>query len=164
MVLEFSQVTIRAASLADVSALLPMIEKICALHQAWDSAKYGFLPEPGKHYEGWLRSQIEDDLSLILAAETQSELVGFLIATEEQKIPIYQLQAFGFVHDLWVEPAYRQQGIAQRLVQRTIDHFRQIGVEQIRLDVATANQSAAALFQACGFRPSTQEMLIVLKD
>ena len=164
MVLEFSQVTIRAASLADVPALLPMIEKICALHQAWDAAKYGFLPEPGKRYKGWLRSQIKDDRSLVLVAETQSGLVGFLIATEEQEIPIYQLQSFGFVHDLWVEPEYRQQGIAQGLVQRTIEHFRQIGVEQIRLDVAIANQVAMALFQSCGFRPSTQEMLILLKD
>ncbi|MBW4519510.1 MAG: GNAT family N-acetyltransferase [Scytolyngbya sp. HA4215-MV1] len=171
MVLGSSQVTIRFANAADVPALLPLIDKICALHQAWDASKYGFLPEPGKHYESWLISQIETDRSVVLVAETQpdamqtpSHLVGFLIATTEEEIPIYYLPAFGFVHDLWVEPAYRQQGIARQLVLWTIDCFRRMGIEQIRLDVAMRNQAAANLFRSCGFRPSTQEMLIELKD
>ena len=34
-------------------------------------------------------------------------LVGFLIATVEREIPIYRLHEFGFIHDLWVEPEYR---------------------------------------------------------
>ena len=44
-----------------------------------------------------------------------------------------------------------------------VEKFRDMGVEQIRLDTAAANESARTLFAACGFRISTLEMLCELK-
>ena len=45
---------IRSATPADVPTVLPMVASICALHQTWDAAKYGFLPNPQQRYEKWL--------------------------------------------------------------------------------------------------------------
>ena len=36
-----------------------------------------------------------------------------------------------------------------------IEKFRDMGVTQIRLETATANDAARGLFTSCGFRPST---------
>ncbi|MBF2029818.1 MAG: GNAT family N-acetyltransferase [Oscillatoriales cyanobacterium C42_A2020_001] len=156
---------IRSAHQSDVPRILPMIAKICALHQAWDSAKYGFLPHPERLYEHWLSELIKNSQDICLVAEVSepseaSKLVAFLIATVESEIPIYHLQEFGFIHDLWVEEDYRQEGIAHQLVLRAIAHFSHRGVQQIRLDTAIANESARKLFSSCGFRPSTIEMLL----
>lgn len=156
---------IRPAEASDIPQMLPLIAKICALHQAWDQAKYGFLPNPEQRYQSWLRRLIKNPRNLCLVAQdTQpdSTIVAFLIATVEQEIPIYTVQEFGFIHDLWVEETYRQGGIARQLVQRTIEHFRQIGVQQIRLDTAAQNEVARKLFSACGFRVSMVEMLMEL--
>lgn len=156
---------IRSAVPADVPAVLPMVASICALHQTWDAAKYGFLPNPQQRYERWLASQANNRQSVFLVAEDESEpnrLVGFLIATVEREIPIYSLKEFGFIHDLWVEPEYRHAGIARKMVEMSIDRFKQIGVKQIRLDTANANEAARKLFAACGFRISTIEMLVEL--
>lgn len=144
-----------------------MIAQICALHQAWDQAKYGFLPNPEQWYQSWLGQLIKNPRNLCLVAErstSQSDpiLVAFLIATVEPEIPIYTVKEFGFIHDLWVEAAYRQAGMARQLVQRTIDHFSQLGIRQIRLDTAAENETARQLFSACGFRVSMVEMLIEL--
>lgn len=158
---------VRPANSADIPAILPMIAQICALHQAWDPAKYRFLPNPERSYAGWLEELIQKPRDLCLVAEEGSEspmLVAFLIATVEREIPIYQLKHYGFVHDLWVEEAYRQRGIAQQMVQRTIDHFTQLGIQQIRLDTAMPNEAARKLFATCGFRASTVEMLMELGD
>lgn len=157
---------IRPAQPTDIPHLLPLIAKICALHQMWDDAKYGFLPHPEQRYNSWLHQLLRQPRHLCLVAQVSREdssLVGCLIATTESEIPIYRIKEYGFIHDLWVEPAYRHQGIARQMVQQTIDHFTQLGIAQIRLDTATPNEVARRFFTACGFRPSTTEMLIELE-
>ena len=151
---------IRPANPEDVPGVLPMVTKIAALHEGWDPAKYGYLPDPAAMYRGWLRSRAKDERSVFLVAEREGKVVGFLIATVEREIPIYRLEEYGFIHDLWVEPEYRNEGIARQLTMLAIERFREIGVKQIRLDTARENEIARNLFSSCGFRVSTIEMLM----
>ncbi|MBD3884210.1 GNAT family N-acetyltransferase [Phormidium tenue FACHB-886] len=153
---------IRSAQPPDVANLLPMIAKICALHENWDAAKYGFLPHPERRYESWLNRLIQNQRDLCLVAEDNNQLIGFLIATVEQEIPIYRLKQYAFIHDLWIEDEYRRGGIAKQMVQQAIANFQQLGITQIRLDTAHPNEAARRLFTDCGFRISTIEMLIEL--
>jgi len=151
---------IRPATADDVPAVIPMVAKICALHESWDPAKYGFLENPAEMYRNWLVSRASDPRSVFLVAQREDRLAGFLVATIEKEIPIYRIREFGFIHDLWVEPEYRNEGIARQMVMLTVERFREIGVEQIRLDTATANDAARELFKRCAFRVSTMEMLL----
>ncbi|MFB2968332.1 N-acetyltransferase family protein [Aerosakkonema sp. BLCC-F183] len=157
---------IRPATPADVPAVLPMVAKICALHEDWDAAKYGFLPNPELRYDRWLSKIATDDRAVFLVAETEApeskQLVAFLAATVEREIPIYRLKEYAFIHDIWVEPEYRQQRIARQMVMQTIALVNKMGVKQIRLDTAAPNEAARKLFSACGFRVSTIEMLTEL--
>jgi ribosomal protein S18 acetylase RimI-like enzyme len=140
-----------------------MVAAICTLHERWDPAKYTFRAAPEKMYDHWLRQRATDPRSVFLVAEREpGKLVGFLIATIEEEIPIYRLQEFGFIHDVWIEPDYRHEGLARQLTMLAIERFRAIGVAQIRLDTAAPNDAARALFASCGFRPSTTEMLLEL--
>jgi ribosomal protein S18 acetylase RimI-like enzyme len=158
---------VRPATVEDVPAVLPMVAKICAFHQALDPAKYSFLPNPEERYRGWLASRAGDPRSVFLVADAAPtgappRLAGFLVGTVESEIPIYRLREFGFIHDLWVEEAYRNEGWARQLVTLAVERFREIGVRQIHLDVLAANDPARGLFAACGFRASTIEMLTEL--
>jgi ribosomal protein S18 acetylase RimI-like enzyme len=156
---------IRPATPADVPQVLPMVTEICALHESWDQAKYGFRAPPADLYRGWLTARSTDPKSVFLvadrtvAANAVPHLAGYLVATVEPEIPIYRVKEFGFIHDVWVEPAYRHEGLARQLVMLAIEKFREINVPQIRLDTANANEAARSLFRACGFRISTMEML-----
>src|SRR4051812_1016326 len=153
---------IRAARVEDVPAVLPMVEKLCRLHESWDPAKYSFLPDIPGMYDQWLRERATHRRSVLLVAETSApkKIVGFLIGTVEREIPIYRLKEYGFLHDLWVEPEYRNEGVARQMVMLAVEKFKQIGVEQVRLDTATPNEAARKLFASCGFRPSVTEMLL----
>jgi ribosomal protein S18 acetylase RimI-like enzyme len=151
---------IRTATSDDVPKVLPMVAKICALHKNWDSAKYGFLPQPEQRYEKWLtRLATLRDRSVFLVAEDEGKLGGFLVATVEREIPIYRLQEYAFIHDIWVEPEYRQNGVARQMVMLCVERFGEMKVQQIRLDTAAVNEAARRLFASCGFRISTIEML-----
>ncbi len=178
---------LRSAQPTDIPHLLPLIEKICDFHKSLDVERYNFLPNPGQLYEQWLAELLLDARHLCLVAEpdlmpapdlmaesdliagpaiaastspTPVPIVAYLIATLESEIPIYHLQEYGYIHDLWVEAAHRHQGIAQQMVLRTVAHFQQLGVQQIRLNTVIANEAAFKLYTSCGFRASTFEMLL----
>ena len=157
---------IRPATPSDVPAVLPMVAKVCAFHEKLDRAKYGFVENPAAMYARWLGGRATDPRSVFLVADAgrggKSKLVAFLVGTVEAELPIYRLKHFGFIHDLWVEEDYRHEGVARQMVTLAVERFGEIGVKQVRLDTARANEPARSLFAACGFRPSVTEMLIEL--
>jgi RimJ/RimL family protein N-acetyltransferase len=150
----------RPATLSDIPALLPMVAALAALHQSWDPAKFGYRPNPERMYQNWMAAKTADPHAVFLVAAREAVPVGFLIATVESEVPVYSLKEYGFIHDIWVEPPYRNEGIARQLVMLAIEKFRSLGVRQVRADTAAANDAARGLFTSCGMRPSTIEMLI----
>ncbi len=138
-----------------------MVEKLVRFLAERDRAKYEPLERVGAMYDTWLRARAADPRSVFLVAERFSgQLVGFLIGAIEKEIPIYRLTEYGFIHDLWIEPDYRNEGLARQIVTLAVERFGAIGVGQVRLDVLVSNVPARSLFEACGFRPSVLEMLI----
>lgn len=154
---------IRPALAQDVPALLPMVRQLTELHREWDPAKYDYLPRIEEMYEPWMRGKTTDPRAVFFVAQRENHgPVGFIIGTIEREIPIDHLREYGFIHDLWVEPAYRNEGIARQLVMSAIERYTQLGVKQIRLDTATKNDPARNLFTSCGFTPSNIELLLQL--
>jgi ribosomal protein S18 acetylase RimI-like enzyme len=154
---------IRPATADDVSGVVPMVERLAAFLAERDRAKYEPLPQVGEMYRSWLRARAKDPRAVFLVAErSPGQLVGFLIGTVEREIPIYRLEEYGFIHDVWVEPDYRNEGVARQLVTLAAERFDAIGVKQVRLDVLVSNTPAQNLFRSCGFRPSVTEMLLEL--
>jgi ribosomal protein S18 acetylase RimI-like enzyme len=157
--------TIRPAKVTDVPGVLPMVERICAMHKSLDLAKYGFLPDLSRRYDWWLKQRAADPRSVFLVAEREAAggeggLVGFLVATVDEEIPIYQLKEYGFIQDLWVEEPYRNEGLGRQMVMLAVERLKEMGVRQVRCDTAAGNEPARRLFEACGFRASTVEMLL----
>lgn len=155
---------IRPATPEDVPAVVPMVERLAAFLAERDRAKYEPLPGGvGEMYRCWLRRRATDGRSVFLVAEREpSQFAAFLVGTVEDEIPIYRLSEYGFIHDLWVEEPYRNEGLARQMVTLAAERFRAIGVSQVRLDVLTFNVPAQALFETCGFRPAVVEMLLDL--
>ena len=155
-----ASIEIRPATPQDVPLVLPMVDRLAALHKAWDSAKYPYKPDVGEMYRNWMTARSTDPRAVFFVAEREGRLVGFVLGTVEREIRIYELEEFGFLHDLWVEADYRNEGIARQMVMLAVEPFRDLGVRQVRLDTAAENEIARKLFASCGFRPSTVEMLL----
>ena len=156
-----TQMVIRPATADDVPIVLPMVQRLADLHQSWDPRRYPYLPEIGRRYDRWLRSRAADPRSVFLVAEVSpGKLAGFCVATVEGEIPIYRTEEIGFLHDLWVEEDYRHEGVGRQMTMLLIERFREMGIKQVRLETAAANEPARALFRSCGFRVSTMEMML----
>lgn len=153
---------IRDATVADVEQVLPMVQSLLELHGTWDAARFAAKPGVVEGYRRWLSARATDPHSVFLVAQPREGLAGFLIGTVEHAIPIYRVAEFGFIHDLWVEPTYRNEGVAKSMTLLALEKFKAIGVTQVRLETAIANEIGRSLFTACGFRPATVEMLCEL--
>ena len=153
--------TIRPATADDVPHVLPMVQRLADLHQSWDARRYPYLPEIGRRYDRWLRTRAADPRSVFLVAEAESgKLAGFCVGTVEREIPVYRTEELGFLHDLWVEEDYRHEGVGRQMTMLLVERFKEMGIRQIRLETAAANEPARALFRSCGFRVSTMEMML----
>lgn len=154
-------VLIESAASADVEAVLPMVEAICRYHQQLDPARYDYLPDVVERYRRWLPQRASDPRSVFLLARPSagSSPVGFLVASTEPNIPIYRTATFGYIHDVWVEPAFRGRGVATSLVSECLRRFRAIGTNQVRLETAAENEAARRLFASAGFRRDSITMI-----
>lgn len=154
---------IRDGTEEDVGAVLPMVAAICRYHQELDPERYGFVVQVAEMYRSWLPQRVVDPKSVLLVAEAEGALVGFLVGACETSIRIYTLREFGFIHDVWVEPAWRGRGIAGALVDGAMERFAAMGVKQVRLETAAENEAARRLFASRGFRVGTVDMLRVVE-
>jgi ribosomal protein S18 acetylase RimI-like enzyme len=146
-----------------------MVRAICGQHRAWDAEKFGFLDDIVDRYARWLPERATDPRSVFLVAETlppptaarppAPELVGYLVGTIEDAVPIYWIREHAWIHDVWVEPAHRAHGLGRAMVLSAIDAFSCLGVQQMRLETAALNDASRRLFASCGFRVSAVEML-----
>lgn len=139
-----------------------MVKAITAMHHHLDPARYAMLPDVVERYASWLPVRAMDDQSVFLVATldaSDTTLAGFLIATIETSIPIYALEKFGFIHDVWVEPHARGRGLAGELVAEAAERFKALGITQIRLETAAENDASRKVFAPSGFRVATVEML-----
>jgi ribosomal protein S18 acetylase RimI-like enzyme len=151
---------IRDGTAEDVAQVIPMVEAIYRLHTDWDAAKFAPRENFAEGYARWLKGRSTDPRSIFLVAERDpGKLAGFLVATVEQEIPIYRTREYGFIHDLWVDADYRNEGTGRQLVMLAVERFKANGVTQVRLDTAGPNDAARRLFATCGFRVAAVQML-----
>ena len=161
---------IRPATFADVPAILPMVADLVAAHERHDPARFAALPDVLDRYARWLPQRAADPDSVVLVAVdtandtalTTSAVVGFVVATIEENIPIYQLKRFGYLHDLYVLPGHRRRGVSQRLLEAAAAEFKARGITQVRCETAAFNEPARAVLVAAGWRTSTIDMLMDL--
>jgi len=146
-----------------VPAVLPMVRAICELHVQWDAQRFDIRPEVIDLYERWLPQRASDPESIFLVGETvevdSKRLVAYLVATIEDSIPIYWTARCGWIHDTWVQPPFRRQGLARALVQEAVGRFKSMGITQIRGETAIANDASRAMLRSLGWRDGTIEMM-----
>jgi len=139
-----------------------LVEKISSLHKTWDCDRFDVKPNVAEMYRGWLAGRVGDSRSVFLVAERNGSIVGYLVGTIEDEIPIYWVPACGYIHDIWIEPDYRHEGLGRQMTTLAVEQFGELGVSQVRLTTAAANDVSRAMFERCGFRVATIEMMVTL--
>lgn len=63
-----------------------------------------------------------------------------------------QIEGWGAVQNLGIDPAHRSRGLGSLLLGRAADGFRHAGLSRMHLEVTTDNTAAVRLYERIGFR------------
>jgi GNAT superfamily N-acetyltransferase len=151
--------TIRRAELHDVGALGTLGATLMRTHYALDAHRFlaaGDHAERG--YASFLRSQLQVDDAVVLVAEADGRIVGYVYAGLEPLSWKELRGPAGFIHDVLVENDEQGAGAGSALIDAAIAWLRDHGAPRVMLWTAERNDGAQRLFQRLGFRRTMVEM------
>jgi len=151
-------VTIRRAIPADEPALGRYGAALMRQHHALNPNRFILSERPEQGYGRFLISQLDDAESIVLVADRNGEVLGYVYAALEPLNWMELRAACGFVHDVYVDEQARRAGIGEQLVRAAIERLESMGSPRVLLWTATGNEAAQHLFERLGFHPTMIEM------
>lgn len=151
--------TIRPATPADLPALGRLGALLIRVHHEFDRQRFfAPPPDPEQGYAWFLGSQLDDPDVVVLVAEDEGRVVGYVYAGVEPHSWKELREACGFVHDLVVDPQARGRGAGEALLDAAVDWLQRKGLPRVMLWTAELNAGAQRLFARHGFRRTMVEM------
>ncbi len=156
--MEFA-VTIRPASPRDADQLGRLGGELVRLHHAFDERRF-IAPRPGVEagYGRFLVSMIDAEDQVILVAESDGGVIGYVYAAIEPHSWKDLRDEVGWIHDVVVGERGRRRGVGRLLVDAATAWLRERGMPRVMLSTAARNEAGQAAFAAMGFRPTMIEM------
>ena len=144
------QLRLMPARLDEFEAVATLFEALHRSNAALD-ARFALADtwRPMLH-EHFLRTHA-DQGALWLLAWANQEPVGLLLLEAHLDSPLFQQRHWAELVALYVAPAYRGTGLAQRLIREAMTWASQHGFDRLQLYVTATNRQAKALYQRCGF-------------
>ena len=147
---------------ADLEPVSLLAEQLVLLHHSWDTTRFFTTPDVAKGYRRYFHSQLGVEGVLLLTAEVNGEIAGYLFGTLEERDWAKLLDAHGAVHDIFVSSTHRRHGVAQALMSEAKTRFHALGAKQVVLYSAASNTEGQTLFKRLGYRPTMVEMTLDL--
>jgi len=151
---------IRTATSADRDALGRYGGALMRQHHAADPQRFIQVEHPEAGYGRYLVSILADPESLVLVAEDQGRVIGYVYADIEGTSWKDLRGPCGYVHDVYVDDGSRHRGAGRALMRAAIDWVHSKGRTQVVLLTKTANEHAQHLFTTLGFRSTMIEMTL----
>jgi ribosomal protein S18 acetylase RimI-like enzyme len=156
---------IRPAAASDTVAIGKLWEQLVEYHRSLDPDMPQATPQGAQIYARNLASRLEDPQTRVFVAERDGRVVGYVLGVVVDLMPeIFQQEVSGFLADIYVEDAYRGQGIGHALVDGLADWFRMHGVRYIEWHVAASNTTARAFWESLGARPWQIRMRLDIQE
>lgn len=152
-------VLIRPATRQDMPAVGRLGALLLRVHYDFDANRF---MQPGEDaedgYAWFLGTQLREPDVLILVAEAEGLVVGYVYAGIEPRNWKELRDQAGFLHDIVVSEEARGRRIADRLIDATVAWMKERGMPRLLLWSAAPNDVAQRVFARHGFRPTMVEM------
>ncbi|MFW9901746.1 MAG: GNAT family N-acetyltransferase [Candidatus Thorarchaeota archaeon] len=102
------------------------------------------------------------DAKIFIALE-DNQIIGYTIAKIDLYPPIYLLEKYGSIYDMFVTLKYRRKGIGKRLWQEALKWFKQLGLERVELSIVPNNPESSFFWKKQGFQDYMHKLYIKIK-
>ncbi len=157
------QDTVREATQHDIDRVVELWAEMVDFHARYDPR---YLRKDGSE-EGFadhLRRELGEADSLLLVAEIDGEVVGFLNGELLEYPPCFEHRSYGFIDNMAVSPRWQRGGLGRALLEKGMAWFSAKGVSTVEGRVLMSNPVAMEFWQKTGFEPYMQTIRAPTKD
>ncbi len=142
---------IREAVPEDAEAVCLLWEELMDFHAEYD-VLYERTPKGVGIFREFFDETIEIEKGIVLVAEDQGKILGYLLGRIEEKLEIYVHADYGMIYDLSVTKSAQRQGVGEALFKASVDWFKSKGTPRIELNVASANPISTKFWEKQGLK------------
>ena len=147
------EITIRKATVHDLDILLRFEQNIIATERPFDKTL-----KPGHIHYYDIEAMIHASHIEVLVAQVNNEVIGSGYARIETPKPYLNHRQYAYLGFMFVEPAYRGQGVNQKIIEALKQWAVAQNINEIRLDVYADNIAAIKAYEKAGFVPHLVNM------
>lgn len=142
---------IRRASPKDVPRLVELWIEMWDFHYRNDER---FAPSPlaSTSMRHWIEGHLENPMSTVFVSEEKGEIVGYLLVTIMENMPIVLNPAFGFISEIAVTEKARRRGIGEQLVREAHAWLKSRLITSVEVNVSALNAVSKAFWRKMGYR------------
>jgi GNAT superfamily N-acetyltransferase len=156
-------VVVRRAIKADAQIIADFAQKLVLQHREYDAKRFTKLAG-SKQAEFFYGRQTEVENSAVFVAELDEKIIGFAFIQFEEKNYADLLENAVWLHDLYVDEAYRGSSAGKLLLKAAIQAAKEFKASKLMLTVAAQNEKARQIFERAGFRTTMYEMMLDLTE
>lgn len=154
-------VTVRRGKTGDEKTVAEFLVKLVAQHVEYDPLRFAdFVTAEGA--AAFYATRFDADESRVLVAEIEGEIVGFAYLEFEERNYEALVEGGVWLHDIFVEKAFRSSGVGKALMDAAIAVAAEMGGNKLLLTAAAKNEVARNFFESFGFRATMIEMTLNL--
>ncbi|HWW85373.1 MAG TPA: GNAT family N-acetyltransferase, partial [Vicinamibacterales bacterium] len=154
----------RLGNSGDFHSVIPMMRQRRHRREQHDPNFFRLRPDADECFRRWIGELAGDPRSMMVVAEEDGRIVGFLLASVDKAPPIYMHNEFGMVHEWWIDPDFQERGAGEALIDRATVELAKYGVRQIRICTPEPDGDARQSFERLGFRSVVREMVLELPN
>lgn len=155
-----SPVIIRPLREADLPQVAALAGALLRLHHTWDEGRFLAVDDPEAGYERFFRSQLADRETVLLVAERDARVVGYVYARLQGRDWNMLLDTAGHLHDVFVAETARREGLAEKLCRGAMEALKERGAVRFVAHVWVGNAASRALVARLGFRETMVEVML----
>ncbi|MDR3006405.1 MAG: GNAT family N-acetyltransferase [Sphingobacterium sp.] len=144
---------IRQAQENEINLLIEFEQGIVEAERPFDNT----LKDGEIHYYDLLEL-IRSEEAEVLVAVVEDQLIGSGYAKLLDAKPYQKYKKYAYLGFMYVEPAYRGQGINKLILERLISWAKARNISEVRLQVYDENTIAKNAYHKVGFKPNLLEM------
>jgi ribosomal protein S18 acetylase RimI-like enzyme len=148
---------VRRVAGQDVETVLDLWEEMMSYHARLDG-RFQSTVDAREAFRETLQQWMADESKLVLVAEQQGKVIGYIIGHMAENPPVFELRHYGHVSDICVAPGWRRRGVGRKLFAALRDWFDEHGFSVLQLSVAARNNVSQTFWREMGFEDFTHKL------